>query len=209
MKFDAKKCEKLKPVIGEGFVYFDRENHKYYDEKGRKMISGSEYAGQQFAKFDGENIAENVANYYGWNKNSVIDLWDLKRDYGTIIHKAIELYALYGDMVFAKLPADIISIVKSCGVDMKNVTPEAFVRYKNHCGFIDLLQFRESDNSFHIYDWKINDKKDEQKVQRWTYQQNFYRDIIEKCGRKVNGMTIKQYNGEWHDVELAREEIRW
>ena len=66
-----KKFKKLSPDIGTGFVYFDEVNHKYYDEEGNPMMSGSAAESIEVGEPDMTYPAKAMAKSTGINEEKI------------------------------------------------------------------------------------------------------------------------------------------
>ena len=222
---------KLIPVIGDGYVMFDPESHTYFDEDGKRMLSGSVFEKEQSKEPNFGYIAKAVSKTTGVPSEDILEIWNSNRDmaaeYGTLMHKGLETYIKNFDKMrqidsarerahtaMNFMPESIGLVVDSFigrfSEDFpKKCIPEAFVRYKDRCGFIDILK-EEGNNSYSIYDYKFTKNIDEIKYQdygkktKYTLQQNFYREIIEANGHKVNTMSVEWYKDGWSSVKIEK-----
>jgi hypothetical protein len=224
-----KNLEKLIPTIGEGEVYFDKENHVYYDEDGNQMISGSKFEEEQTGKPDLSYAAESIAHTTGIPAAVITDLWDmngeLSRDFGTLVHKALEFYISNQDVLkdydnmkerphgAANWMSYTLSVIVDKYVeeyDTSNALCEVFVRHGNWCGYIDQLKYT-SDKTVEIRDYKVINKSSVKTVKtqdygslpKYTLQQNFYRTILEANGYKVDDMVLHIYSRDkWYQRKV-------
>jgi hypothetical protein len=73
----------------------------------------------------------------------------------------------------------------------------------------------QDDKSFTLMDYKVMPEvktvkyKGFGKMQKYTIQQNFYREIIEDCGYKCNGMFLWNWDGEeWKKIKVPKLNIK-
>lgn len=230
---------KLIPTIGEGYVMFDAVGHVYYDEDGNQMVSGSVFDGDHKPEVDFSYPAAALAKTTGVSADEILALWDdhknIAADYGKVIHKALEIYInnvrTMETIDKAKqrvhsarhyMPETLGSAVNSFfgrpgyGIEYaKESSAEVFVRYKDHCGFIDMLHLN-ADGSLTMHDHKaIRELKEVKyakygKQNMYTLQQNFYREIVENCGEKVSDMVLEVYDslsGDWTTTPVKRIDL--
>lgn len=225
------KFKKLIPHIGHGEVYFDEENHNYYDEYGNQMISGSRFEDKYSPEVSFEHIAKALGKASSIHPTTLTGLWEkqgkLAADFGTAGHAALQLY--FDEYETLKqldeyknrphtpenfLPNTLGRIVKDFlgrfSLDPVRCSAEVFVRHENKCGFVDLL-VEKDDKTFSVVDYKFVNKLKQVKYtkfgehMKYTLQQNFYRDIIEANGYTVDSMSLAHFDGlNWHKVEVEK-----
>lgn len=232
--FSEPNLVKLVPDIGSGYVMFDEKNHVYYDEDGVQMISGSRYEAEYKPEANLYFAAKSTAKKLNVKATDITDIWnlngELSMEYGTLIHKGLEVYfnnhELMVNMDKAKgqthtasnfMPHAIGSIVSKF-VALKYpefaslCKAEVFVRHGNRCGFIDLLETVDGGVIVHDYkiikELKIINYRVYGKLDNYTLQQNFYRELLEANGYTVKGMVLDQYTGqEWRVVPVKKVEL--
>lgn len=225
------ELKRLIPDIGTGFVMFDEENHVYFDEDGNRMISGSVFEEEHSPISDFSYAAKAMGKSTGIKPDEILGLWDENRDlsanYGTVVHKGMEVYfknhelmkrldahkerahtattympQAVGDIVdkyLARHPEDYASRCSS----------EVFVRRDGRCGFVDLVEQVEGGLVTHDFKFvkqlKQVNYREFGKHNKYTLQQNFYRELIEANGHTVKGMVLETLcDGEWDTVPVKR-----
>ena len=230
--FKLGNMKKMVPDIGEGYVYFDEENHKYYDEQGNPMMSGSTFEDSQTPDFNPDYPARAISKSTGVKADLIKQFWSdngsLSADLGTLIHKSIELAIKnkeYWNQIDENRERDVTAknwmpellgelvdkYEDKFGLD--NSDAEVFVRYKGFCGFIDQLHYLD-EKTVEIRDYKIIKQHKKVKtedygtINKYALQQNFYRTVIEKAGYKVENMLIhKLSDGEWEEIKLEKVDL--
>lgn len=209
-------------VLGDG-VLFNKEDHTY-SKNGLPYLSGSTFAHMFEKEFPKEAIAAKVAANpdEGKTVEEVLASWDMRGEtslqYGTLIHKCIELWCKYVEYPKNEYLTAIVSdwAERYIGMDYS----EMFVQDDAHqlCGVIDAAN--EYKDGWELYDWKTGDIH--QKVQHtlgkdfpndrlslYTLQLNFYRYIMEQNGQKVKAMYIGWLNGEhWENIKVDFIDIK-
>lgn len=227
-----KKYKKLTPDIGEGFVYFDEENHKYYDENGNQMLSGSKAEEAEVGPADMSYAAAAVSKSTKIPEKKILSLWstngDMSRDFGTLVHSALEFYIenqtilQHYDAVRERehtatnwMPNSIGHIVDKYLdiVDVTKSVPEVFVRYGSSCGYIDQLDYID-EKTVVIRDYKIVNELKNVKTKsygtqkKYTVQQSFYKAILEANGITVDSIILDTYDGdEWMANKIESVDI--
>ena len=232
---DMRDFEEQKVYIGDAeYVMFDTVNHKAYDEEGHELLSGSNAEKMFVEPFDPKYPAKALAKKTGTKPDDIMGVWEVKRDlaadYGTLIHKSLEKYLNYARILrkidrnqerehTAKnwMPASIGEIVdrfvKATGITDATST-EVRIKSGNRTGIVDLL-LKQDDNYFMLIDYKVMPEIKEVKyrvfgkMQKYTVQQNFYREIIEDCGLKCAGMFLWNWNGEkWQQIKVPKVNVK-
>ena len=211
--------------IGNTGVMFNEAEHTY-SKNGLPYLSGSTFAHMFEKEFPRETIAQKVSAKNGNEIEDILASWDAKGEistqYGTLIHKCIETFILYGADAKPnnQYLADIVDDWDTVFDDLLGVSgaPERFVYDDIHqlCGVADFV-----DNTNHVlYDWKTGDihKKAQHTLgidnandptALYTLQLNFYRYIIEQNGGKINKLVIGWLNGEhWEKVDVPIIDIK-
>lgn len=163
-------------------VKFVDQDHKYFSEDGKELISVSKFTDGFKKKVDWDAIAAKVAKKEKKTKQEILDLWEKKRNQGasagTILHDMREKSLLENDFLFNKQ----VLQKKSCPVhegckwslptnEISNgfVYPELMIYDFEHmiCGQSDKVIVK--DNKIHIYDYKT-DKSIDMKAfsNQWT-----------------------------------------
>ena len=210
---------------------FDVANHVYYDEDGNQMISGSVYEEQFSPQANFSYAAKAMAKSTGIKADDILALWDENRDlsasYGTLIHKGLETYFKNYELMIrldthkarahtatTYMPQAVGSIVDKY-IALKpddfpaRCSAEVFVRHGNRCGFVDLIE--ETDAGLVTHDYKFINQLKQVKYQKYglhdkyTLQQNFYREVIEANGHTVVDMVLDTFvDGGWDEVPVKR-----
>lgn len=211
-------------VLGGG-ILFNKDDHTY-SKNGLPYLSGSTFAHMFEKEFPRDAIAQKVSAKNGNEVEDILASWDAKGEislqYGTLIHKCIETFILYGADAKPnnQYLADIVDDWDEVFDDLLGVSgaPEHFVYDDVHqlCGVADFV-----DNTNHVlYDWKTGDihKKVQHTLGKefpndmlslYTLQLNFYRYIIEQNGGKINKLVIGWLNGEhWEKVDVPIIDIK-
>ena len=211
--------------IGNTGVMFNEAEHTY-SKNGLPYLSGSTFAHMFEKEFPRETVAQKVSAKNGNEIEDILASWDAKGEistqYGTLIHKCIETFILYGADAKPnnQYLADIVDDWDTVFDDLLEVSgaPERFVYDDIHqlCGVADFV-----DNTNHVlYDWKTGDihKKAQHTLGKdfpndqlslYTLQLNFYKYIIEQNGGKINKLVIGWLNGEhWEKVDVPIIDIK-
>lgn len=204
-------------VLGDG-VLFNKDDHTY-TKNGLPYLSGSTFAHMFEKEFPKETIAKKVAERDDKETEDVLAGWDSKGEislqYGTLIHKCIEVWCKYGEEPNNEYLKEIVQDWREVFGDapMEN---ELFIQDDAHqlCGVADAI------SGVTLYDWKTGDIH--QKIQHtlgkdfpndrlslYTLQLNFYLYICEQNGRKINKLVIGWLNGEhWEKVPVPIIDIK-
>ena len=187
-------------------VYYNDDTHKYYDLNGNELLSGSQYA-KEFAKpFDQDAVSKAVATKTGEPQEVVLKKWSLggsiANSYGTAVHDAVEFMLMGGDV--DKIPVQIRDTVTRLYEKVKSygMTPITEVLVSNvsagHVGRIDclLVDDVEKPGNFKIVDYKTNRELKKDKLEVYTKQLEFYRDILVAHGYTCAGLVILHDDGE-------------
>ena len=231
------QLEEIIPVIGTGYVMFDRVNHIYFDEEGNQMISGSKYEDMYSPDVDFSYAAKAMSKSTGIKPDMILDLWkengNLSAEYGTAMHQGMEMYfkshQLMKQLDGAKerphtattyMPQAVGEVVDQYIADRDEgfadrCSPEVFVRYGNRCGYVDLIE-QDDKQVIDLHDYKFIKQLKRVKYQhygthnKYTLQQNFYREIIEANGYKVRSMTLDIYkDGSWEKSPVERIKLEY
>lgn len=209
-------------ILGDG-VLFNKEDHTY-SKDGKPYLSGSVFARMFEKDFPKEAVAKKVAANPEESKTveEVLAAWDMRGEtslqYGTLIHKCIELWCKYVEYPKNEYLHDIVSDWAEMFIGMD--ATEVFVQDDEHqlCGVIDAIN--DYPDGVDLYDWKTGDIH--QKIQHtlgkdfpndrlslYTLQLNFYKYILEQNGKKVKSLNIGWLNGEhWEKVKVDIIDIK-
>ncbi len=215
--------KEIKTFTGETIIYSD-ESHSYYSLDGVKLVSGSEFAGNNSAGFNKDAVLPATAKKHGVSEGELDDLWsrlgDVSNQYGSSVHSALDLYHKYhaigrriadnnkdeGNYALSKLPhlRDIVvSFVDTFGAD---AITEVFVSdVKNKmAGQIDRLEILDAEKKIcNVADFKTNHTLNASKIKEYTLQLGFYAKILRNNGWTVDNMHIYHFNStEWTKVPL-------
>lgn len=217
------------------FIYFDEANHLAYDADGKLLLSGSKFEEKYHPEFNLKYPAKAIAKRSGLYESDILDLWDHKRDmsanYGTLVHKALEEAHnflpiirkldenLEEEELFNRLlPNDLAKIVNAYFKFRKEITPgfldkkidvEARIKLGEYTGIVDNLEW--DNDCFNLYDYKVTEEiktvkyTGGMKEKKYTLQQNFYRNIIEKAtNKKCLSMALLVWDGEsWKKEDIS------
>jgi hypothetical protein len=223
---DDDSFKKITSFTGEE-VLWSEYLHVCTDLKGNELMGGSTYASLNEKEFDSERVAKAWAKKNNLRTEYVLDYWnDLKQismDYGTAVHKAMELYCKHHDKMGGEaLPRvpHLREAVKSFlkVADLKNCIAEPLVTdvEMGMSGWIDILRFVDA-KSVIIEDFKTNTFKDDKqyyakwdgKLKSYNRQTDYYGTILENHGYKVLGSRIWHFhNGKWNKHELKFNKIK-
>lgn len=187
-------------------VFYNDDSHSYYDTNGNELVSGSQYA-KQFAKpFDQDAVSKAVANKTGEPQEIVLKKWELgggiANSYGTAVHDSVEFVLMGGDI--EKIPQvlrpqvqELVTAVRE--YDMTPVTEVVISDVANKAvGRVDCLLIND-DKEFVIVDYKTNRELKGNKIDVYTKQLEFYRDIMLAHGWTCKGLDILHHDGEQHN----------
>lgn len=182
-------------------VYYNDDTHTYHDKEGNELLSGSNYA-KQFAKpFDEQVISKAVANKTGEKQEDILAKWKLggsvANHFGTAVHDAVEFRLNGGDS--EKIPAPIqemvhrlYSQVEAYKMDIHTEVVISDVKNKA-VGRVDCLL--TDGDEFIIVDYKTNRELKDDKIEVYTKQLEYYRDIMLAHGWLCNGLVILHDDG--------------
>lgn len=199
-----------------GEIDYDPIAH-IYSWKGEKYLSASEYARQFIEPFDSYAMAERVSLKCGANPIQIEDCWklnsEISRDFGSVLHKAMELYGKYKKLaVLTKKDYHINKhpIIKKAVEEFYGMWPDASFEHEvmvvdhaaKRAGRIDLLQIT-GEKTCLVQDFKTNHDLGKSLASYWE-QLKFYGGIMEAAGWEVEGYDIHHYNGEWKLIHLEK-----
>lgn len=218
MEANYKGWEKI--CTSSGCLYFNRETHEYQDEDRQPYLSGSTFAHQFVRPFDSEGVAKKTAEKRGVAAEDILSMWDMKKecslDYGTTVHKAVEMAIKFGEMPnnahLAALAQDALDILAG-----REAVSEQFVLSTNlkACGIIDALVKGSKPKHVTIVDFKTGDVFKKQSLtpearELWDLknemlsvyqlQLSFYACILEDCGYTIDGLEVWAEGAEAWDV---------
>lgn len=209
--FKGGTTKRVKAFVG-GEIDYDEVNH-VYSWNGEKYLSGSEFAKKGQKPFDTTAISSKMATTHKVKAQDIADVWkmnsELSRDFGTVIHKALEMYGKYRALAEGMEKEYHISshpllkvAVESFYAGREKEIAEYEVLVVDHktkrAGTIDRLLIT-APNTCEIQDYKITTKDDKQ---YWTDQLGFYKGILEANGWTVTAKTIFKYNGKWEAIQV-------
>lgn len=213
---------KLKTFTDEEILW-NEATHTYTDMAGNVLLSGSKYADMHSPKFDMEMMLPKTAKAWDVPEEIIKDIWkfngEVSTNYGTAIHKALELYhryAKHGAAIQAKKELDfnyvlpknnalrkiVESFVNEFGCDAMSEVLISDVANRM-AGTIDRLQIIEG-NVVRIGDYKTNNDMDAKKLLKYQKQLSFYAHILINKGYKVQGLDLfhLDQNDGWVKTEL-------
>lgn len=207
--------KKIETFTGE-VVFFNEDTHTYTDTKGNVLLSGSKYAEQVSPKFDIDNILPKTATAWGVDESSLKNLWKLNAEvstnWGTAIHKALEIYHLYheiGGKIQDKKELDInyalpknkflrslvTEFLEKFGVDADSEVVVSDVA-NGMVGTIDRLRYYEG--KYVVGDYKTNAEMDKKKLLKYQHQLSYYANILINKGFHVTGLEIFYLDDEFN-----------
>lgn len=213
-------------------IFFDKEKHKAYDRDGHELVSGSNFEKMFRQEPQLQYAARALSKSTGVQSSDIMDLWehnrDLSADLGTLVHEALDYYYKYNDAMrkidenkerehTAKnwMPdylGDIVDkFVKASGITLAET--EIRIKMGRRTGIVDNLA--RTDEGLTLNDYKIVKELKDVKYEgvgkelKYSLQQNFYRDILEDFGLRIDKMYLWQYDGEkWSRHELKRINVK-
>lgn len=207
--------EQLTTFTGET-VFYNDDTHKYYDTEGNELLSGSQYASQFAKPFDEQAVSKAVADKTGESQEAVLKKWSLgggiANNYGTAVHDSVEFVLLGGDI--EKIPQVLRPQVQELvdAVNKLDMTPHMEVvisDVKNKAvGRVDCLLIDPVVNTdFMIVDYKTNRELKKDKVNVYTKQLEYYRDIMVNHGYNCKGLVIMHHDGqEFSEIRIEHDE---
>jgi hypothetical protein len=213
---DDDSFEKLTSFTGEE-VLWSEYLHVCTDLKGNELMGGSTYASLNQKDFDTDRIAKAWAKKNGFKVEEVLSYWkdlsQISKDYGTAVHKGMELYNKHHKMVGHEVALPRVPHLREAvkqflkASDFDNCIAEPLITdvEMGMSGWIDNLRFIDKKTVI-IEDFKTNTFKDQQAYfSKWesslkTYkrQMDYYGTILENFGYKVAGTVIWHWHeGRW------------
>jgi hypothetical protein len=202
--------------------------HICTDDKGNELMGGSTYASMGEKEFDSERIAKAYAKKNGYEVEQVLEYWaslgDTAADYGTSIHKAMEHYCKFYEMVgheaaLPRVPHLREAVLKYLRVsNFTDCTAEPLITdtEKGMSGWIDTLRFID-DKRVILEDYKTNTFKDDKtyhskwhdKLKLYQRQLDYYGTILENHGYTVEGLVVWHWrNSKWDKYELEFNKVK-
>lgn len=201
-------------------VQFDAENHKYFlNHNGHKFgISVTGFVGKLFEKFNQDAYINNILNskkqndpnyeYYGMNREEILENWELRKDLGTELHEQIENY--YNSI---KSESEILGSTEYQFFlnfeNDHNIIPfrtefRIFSTELDLAGSVDFITKNE-DGTYNIIDWKrVSNISDSQEVNQYTkYSTKFSNIIDSKFNHYVFQLNVYCYLLEtYYDMKI-------
>lgn len=219
---ELNRLKRVRPLFSTiGDIYADYENHLFYDSKGNLLVSGSVYAKDKSNEAAMDIIAKKKADVLSIEPIKIRELWrnDLSRNYGTLIHKAIEL--LIDNRKYLELmkpddwigalpmPVHVEKVMRSLFEKLDEyakdsvAVSEALVASEGKVGTIDLLTTEV------IIDFKTaKTKLNKQKLETYSKQLNWYRTIVADNHRTAEKMLLfVLVDDEWEVIEVEKKEV--
>lgn len=231
-----KHMKRLDSPYTQKTILFDERHHRYFDEEGNPLQSGSGFEEEQVGTPDLSFAAKAIAKATGLQQSEVQDMWDkhgeASRDFGTLLHSCLDYFfsnysKLYQYAINRELdmsatlffPATIGKIIDDYAEFMPTddeftaSETETFIQWGSCCGVVDRIHYLD-ENTCEIIDYKTtsNDKvvktKDFGELDKYTLQQNFYRSILEHYGLTVEAMKLHVWDGDkWSEKTLKRVDL--
>lgn len=213
---------KIKSFTNED-VLWSEQFHICTDLAGNELMGGSTYASLIEKEFDSARVAKAWAKKNNLELDDVLDYWDdlsrISMDYGTAIHKAMELYSKHSTKIgraeaMPRVPHLKEAVTKFLEVsNFDNCLAEPLITdtEMGMSGWVDNLRFL-NDKTVVIEDFKTNTFKDdsayyskwEPKLEIYKRQLDFYGTILENYGYKVASTIVWHWHkGKWNMHELG------
>ncbi len=211
-----------------GHAWFNEAEHVYKDDNGKILLSGSVFAKQYSTEFNKDLIIPKMVKKWNVDGQEIEELWQAKADtsalFGSAVHKALETYGKHKDTANkVEKPLVIHPLIQPVveaffkGRESEKALYEPFITDGERVGQIDRLVITGKDSVI-IEDYKTNvdiDKKiDKLKgifshlppttVSQYALQLNFYREILERRGYKVEAMKIHHLTNGWKEIPVPR-----
>jgi len=202
--------------------------HICTDIHGNELMGGSTYASMDEKEFDSERIAKAWAEKNDYKTEDVLDFWadlaTISQDYGTAVHKAMELYCKHHKKIglneamprVPHLKDAVKQYLKVSNFDNCIAEPLITDVEKGMSGWIDTLRFVDKKTVI-IEDFKTNTFKDDKAYYskwgglliKYNKQTDYYGTILENHGYKVLGGVIWHWHkGEWIKHELKFNKVK-
>ena len=230
-----KHMKRLDSPYTQKTILFDERHHRYFDEEGNPLQSGSGFEEEQVGTPDLSFAAKAIAKATGLQQSEVQDLWDkhgeASRDFGTLLHNCLDYYfsnyfkmcqyAINRELDMSAtlfFPATVGKIIDAYAdfineEDIAASETETFIQWGSCCGVVDRIHYLD-ENTCEIIDYKTtsNDEvvktKDFGELDKYTLQQNFYRSILEHYGLTVEAMKLHVWDGDkWSEKTLKRVDL--
>ena len=204
---DLSNYKRLTAFVG-GEIDYDESTHTYVWE-GVKYISGSEYADSFKKPFDGQAIAQKMAEKVNVEASDILKMWQLKgeasRDFGNSIHKALQLYEQYKTLAETLdktyhmhdnfILKDVVESFYEAHSEEKAVSEILIVDHDaKRAGRIDRLLVTGI-NKGRVEDFKTGDVS--KNILTYWKQLEFYTEIMIAAGWKMEPPIIHGWNGKW------------
>lgn len=211
LQFGAEKGGLLKHTTYTGeTVYYDAVAHKYQDEKGNVLLSGSAFKKLNEKPFDKEKMCSMVGKKYGISADVISKMWDgsskISTTFGTALHNALEHWYRYKDFGtekeyhFTKNPILRLAI-ETFPLKDTDIMPELMVSDVKRfmAGQIDGLIITGEKQAV-IIDYKT-DADIKKNLPGHFLQLSFYADILKAHGWDIPIIQVWNYTGEWQCYE--------
>ncbi len=217
---------KIKSFTGEDVLWSERD-HICTDLAGNELMGGSTYASLIEKEFDSTKVAKAYAKKHDLDVDDVLDYWNdlgqISMDYGTAIHKAMEIYSKHRIKIgrFAGVPRvphlkdAVMRFLEVSNFDNCLAEPLITDVEMGMSGWVDNLRFLD-DKTVVVEDFKTNTFQDdkayfskwEPKLEMYKRQLDFYGTILENHGYKVASTIVWHWHkGKWNMHELGYTRI--
>jgi hypothetical protein len=198
-------------------VEFDPKSHTY-THKGIKLQGATTFIKQFTGEFNGEMVAKQCEKSWGFPAKEILDMWNdnstIAMEMGTLVHKALEYWEKnkkMGDKSLPKHPIlrDIVLGFDKVHTFAGEVVTEALVTdIKSGCRVQDYKVNVESEEiSPKNKLKKPYEKLPANKLSKYALQLNYYAQMLENSGWKVDGIDVFVYESEWKVYLLDRVTI--
>lgn len=189
-------------------VLYDEENHKYTDQNGGVLMSGSQFAASFEQPFDKEVQVPKTAKKLNVAEKHIDAMWTangkISRMFGTVIHKAMEHWfrnKVHGTKYNISKHPFLKSVVESFPLKDKEVLPELMVSCvaRKMVGQIDGLHIT-GEKEAEIIDYKT-DAEVKKNLKKHFIQMSFYAFILQQFGWKIPKVVVWNYTDGWEKYE--------
>jgi hypothetical protein len=204
--------ERVKAFVG-GEIDYDKVAH-VYTWNGKVYQSGSQYADSFRKPFDKQKIASLMGAKVQAKPEDIIKMWELKgkasRNFGSAVHEALQLHEQYKALSESLgktthihdnfILKDIVESYYKLHGEEKAVSEITVVDHAaERAGQIDRLVILGEKHG-QVRDFKTGEVKD--KLSIYFKQLEFYTEIMQAAGWKMDSPEIDSWNGKWEIHKL-------
>ena len=202
--------------INNNDITLELENHKYTltNDSDIDFLSVTTFIGSFFEPFDeikvSNHLVNNVPKYFGETPESLIEKWNIARQYGTDVHLEIENWIKDG---VAPKDEKSIAATKWIGgyVSMPHInTFSEVIIYSKELGIagtIDILMMNEKLQEYVLIDWKTSKRID---MKSFKGKKGIKKEtiIIEDCNYNHYALQLSLYRyilEEYYGIKVTRQ----